>query len=65
MVLLVPVVPLVLISSGGFNGYGSFGGLHKTNVSRLNDYIHVFKEFTTHNLDKGDITSVNHHDNLD
>lgn len=39
-------------------------GLHKTNVSRLNDYIHVFKEFTTHNLKRGDSTFVNHHDNL-
>ena len=39
-------------------------GLHKTNVARLNDYIHAFKEFTTHNLNKGDSTFVNHHDNL-
>ena len=47
-----------------FQKYQIVGGLHKTNVSRLNDYIHVFKEFTTLNLDKGDSTSVNHHDNL-
>lgn len=39
-------------------------GLQKTNVSRLNDYIHVFKEFTTHNLNKGDSSFLNHHDNL-
>jgi len=39
-------------------------GLQKTNVSRLNDYIHIFKEFTTHNLNKSDSSFVNHQDNL-
>ncbi len=39
-------------------------GLQKTNVSRLNDYIHVFKEFTTRILNKDDSSFVNHHDNL-
>ena len=44
--------------------YRVIDGLQKTNVSRLNDYIHTFTEFIAHNLNKGDNIFVNHHDNL-
>ena len=55
---------MVAIFQKGVQKYRVVEGLQKTNVSRLNDYIHVFKEFTTHNLNKGDSSFVNHCDNL-
>ena len=54
---------IITIYQKSVQKYQIVKGLQKAQVSKLNDYIHAFKEFKIYDLNKGE-NSLNHHENL-